>query len=144
MRTAVVSIALAGCYAGDYTTITTPFVGMRTSVGCIDVAIAMTDDQTAPGPIVSYQFGNHCLHQAMVDLASVRVMALTRDGARLELHAYDPRGEIKPMQLDAWTAGDERIAYDTPYPLEKVCVDLGRFDGDPAGVAQWKCLGGKQ
>ena len=144
MRAAVIGFVLAGCYAGDYTTITTPFVGTRTSVGCLDVAIAMTDDQTAPGPIVSYQFGNHCLHQAIVDLASVRVMALTRDGARLELHAYDPRGEIKPMQLDAWTAGDERIAYDTPYPLEKVCVDLGRFDGDLASAPAWTCMGGKQ
>jgi hypothetical protein len=138
------ALVLAGCYAGDYSTITTPFVGMRTSVGCIDVAVAMTDDQTAPGPIISYQFGNHCFHQAMIDLASVRVVAQTRDGARLELHPHDPRGEITAMQIDAWTAGDERIAYDTPDPLEKVCVDLGRFDGDPDGTAQWKCLGGKQ
>jgi hypothetical protein len=144
MRAAVISIVLAGCYAGDYTTITTPFVGTRANVGCIDVAVALTDDQTAPGPIVSYQFGNHCFHQAMIDLTSVRVVATTRDGLELELHANDPRGEIKPMQIDAWTAGDERIAYDTPHPLEKVCVDLGRFDGNRDAGPAWKCMGGKQ
>jgi hypothetical protein len=144
MRAAVISIVLAGCYAGDFSTATTPFVGTRANVGCIDVAVAMTEDQTAPGPIVSYQFGNHCFHQAMIDFTSVRVVATTRDGLELELHPNDPRGELKPMQIDAWTAGDERIAYDTPHPLEKICVDLGRFDGNRDAGPAWKCMGGKQ
>ena len=142
---AAIGFVLAGCYAGDYTTVTTPFVGTRANVGCIDVAVAMTEDQTAPGPIISYQFGNHCFHQAMIDFTQVRVVATTRDDAQqIELHANDPRGEIKPMQIDAWTAGDERIAYDTPHPLEKICVDLGRFDGNPDAVPAWTCMGGKQ
>jgi hypothetical protein len=138
---AVYAFALAGCYAGDYSTLTKPFVGTRASVGCIDVAVALTEDQTAPGPIVAYQFGNHCFHQAMIDFTAVSVVATTHDGTKLELQAHDPRGEIKPMQIDAWTAGDERIAYDTTGQVDQVCVDLGRFDGNRDAGPYWKCMG---
>jgi hypothetical protein len=140
MRAAVV-ITLAGCYAGDYATLTTPFIGTRADVGCLDVTVALTEDNVAPGPIVAYQFGNKCFHQTLVDFTSVRVVATTHEGKQVELRAEDPRGELKPMQLDAWTAGDERIAYNGATGIDHVCVDLGRFDGNPSAPPMWKCMG---
>jgi len=135
-------LALAGCYAGNYSTLTAPFVGSRVTVGCLDVAVALTDDETAPSPVVAYSFGNNCFHQTIVDLSAVRVFGVQADRTRVELAAYDPRRELRPMQLDALTAGSERIAYRSaaaPAPQE-VCVDLGRLDADAPPSEQWKCL----
>jgi hypothetical protein len=137
-----VLVLIAGCYAGHFATITGPFVGTRVSVGCLDVAIALTEDDLAPSPIISYELGNSCFHETMVDFSAVHVVATTADGRQLVLSPFDPRGELKPLQLDAWTAGDERIAYrsDDAFVPTTVCVDLGRLDANHPTDPQWRCL----
>jgi hypothetical protein len=127
---AAVVVLLAACYVpGDYSTLTTEFVGSRVQVGCIEIAVALTEDETAPPPIVSYQFGNGCLHQTQIDLSQIRVTGVTADHTTVELRAHDPRHELRSMRLDALTSGDERIAYDgAPSALQEVCVDFGRLD----------------
>lgn len=139
MRTAVL-LALAGCYVGNYQDLGRPFVGTRSSVGCLDVAVALTDDDLAHSPVVSYQFGNHCSAGTLVDLGAVHVVA---GDQRVALAPIDPRHEIQPMHLDAWSSGDERIAYapETGAAPTVVCVDLGRLDADHPGPPAWTCLG---
>ncbi len=141
MRFAVL-FALAGCYAGHFSTITGPFVGSRASVGCLDVAVTLTEDDVVHDAIISYEFGNRCFHETIVDLGSVHVVATTADGTQVALAALDPRNEIKPMQLDAWTAGDERIAYRSSDVVEptSLCVDLGRLDASQPTDPQWRCF----
>jgi hypothetical protein len=108
-----------------------PFVGTRASVGCLDVAVALTDDELARAPIVAYEFGNHCSHTTLVDFTAVRVT----DGRR-ELPPIDPRHELRPLHLDAWSSGDERIAYASS-TAGRVCVDLRRLDADHPGPPAW-------
>ena len=138
MRIAVL-FAVAGCYAGNYQNVTGEFVGTRSTIGCLDVAVTLTDDDLAPRPIIAYQFGNSCMHETIVDFTAVHVLAVNADGRRIALAPYDPRHELRPMQLDAWTSGDERIAYqstDLAAPPTTVCVDLGRIDARPANAAE--------
>jgi hypothetical protein len=143
MRLAVLLLAVAGCYLGHFQNVRSEFVGTRAQVGCLDVAVALTDDATAPPPIVAYEFGNRCSHQTIVDFSAVRVFATGADGARIELRPYDPKSELRPMQLDAFTSGDERIAYQSPWPSPPpvVCVDLSGLDHDHPTPATPTCLG---
>jgi hypothetical protein len=141
MRAAVL-FALASCYPGGYQTVTSPFIGARASVGCLDVAVALTEDDVAPPPIVAYQFGNHCFHQTIVDLSAVQVTVRTGDGGEIALAARDPRNEIVPMQLDAWSAGVERIAYAMPAGVaaRELCIDLGDLDANAPAPPLLRCV----
>ena len=141
MRVAVL-LALSGCYVGNYRNLGGDFIGKRTSVGCLDVAVALTDDGLAHAPIVAYQFGNRCTHRTLVDLAAVRVTGTVGDH-QVELARIDPRHEIAPMHLDAWSSGDERIAYEPAPGMSPgvVCVDLGKLDAGAPGPPVWTCLG---
>jgi hypothetical protein len=144
MRSAVpFALALTSCYAGNFQTLTSPFVGTHAQVGCLDVAVALTDDAKAPAPIVAYQFGNRCAHQTIVDFTAVHVFVTGAGGSHIELHPYDPKQEIRPMQLDAFTSGDERIAYNALWmsPPVGVCIDLGGLDRDQPTQVSPICLG---
>jgi hypothetical protein len=144
MRSAVPFVlALASCYAGNFQTLTSPFVGTRAQVGCLDVAVTLTDDALAPPPIIAYQFGNRCAHQTIVDFTAVHVFVTGADGGPIELHPYDPKNELEPMQLDAFTSGNERIAYRAPWevPPVSVCVDLSGLDHDHPTHVSPTCLG---
>lgn len=143
MRSAVPLLVLAGCYTGNFQNLASSFVGTRVQIGCLDVAISLTDDAIAPPPIVAYELGNRCGHQTIVDFSAVHVFATGADGARVELRAYDPKTELRPMQLDAYTSGDERIAYQSPWPSPPatVCVDLSGLDHDHPTPTKPTCLG---
>lgn len=142
MRQIAAVVALLGaCYLpGDYSTLSTHFVGSRVQVGCIEIAVALTDDETAPPPIVSYQFGNSCLHQTLIDLSRIRVTGMSADTV-IELTAHDPRHELRPMRIDALTAGDERIAYDgAASALQEICVDFGQLDPNTPMDNAMRCM----
>ncbi|MBE7448048.1 MAG: hypothetical protein HS111_03915 [Kofleriaceae bacterium] len=132
-----VLVGCAGYRAGSFAVAGEPFVGERTTLGCLDVAVDVHRDPVAAGPVVHYQFGNRCDRAATVDLGRVRVTGRTRDGAEVALVPFDPHGEIRALPLDAHRAGRERIEYRTRRDLGgdviSVCVAVGDLGaGSPA------------
>lgn len=139
MRAVLTATLLAACvYVPDsFHGPLAPFPGKRVSLGCIDLAVTLTDDARAVhGPVVEYSFGNRCGHAVVVDLASVHVI----DSAGTLLSAYDPRHEIKPLRLDALWSGSERIEY-RGTTTDTVCVDVGELDRSAPTAPNWVCLG---
>lgn len=112
------------------------FEGQRTTVGCLDLAIARR-----PGPagtVLVYEFGNRCDGSATVDLANTRVVARTLTGEQVTLAPYDPNSEIRALQIDGRGVGAEAIAYPANEPLTQVCVDaasVARVNGQ-----RWLCF----
>jgi hypothetical protein len=120
------------------------FPGKRVKLPCLDVTATLTDDDKATSPVVLYSFGNRCTHAAIVDLGAVRAIGRYPDGTGRELHAYDPRHELRPLPIDAWWRSDEEIMYvadaGTIAP-NVVCVDLGSAERVTAPAPHWVCLG---
>ncbi len=141
MRAAVPLVALAGCFYAphSYHGPMSAFSGKRVPLGCLDLAVTLTDDARAPGPIVEYSFGNSCLHAVTVDLSAVHAITYTDAGAVSEAHAYDPKHEIVPLRLDALWSGRERIAY-RGGAGDVICLDVGPIAQQPS---QWVCLGAR-
>src|SRR5512135_1508421 len=112
MRAAIL-VVLAGCFyaPNSYRGTLSDFTGKRVPLGCLDLAVGLTDDERAPGPVVEYSFGNSCLHAVTVDLSAVHAVVYTDAGAVSEAHAHDPKHELKPLRLDALWYGRERISY---------------------------------
>jgi hypothetical protein len=126
------SAATAACAtyrAGSFEASGEPFLGERTTAGCLDLAVDVARDAVATGPVVQYQFGNRCDHAATVDLGSVRVTGRTASGDEVTMVAYDPYHDIRPLPLDARAFGRERIEYRTSRDFSgdviAVCVALG-------------------
>ncbi len=140
---AVLCLLLGGCFyaPNSYHGAIAPFPGKRVALGCLDVAVTLTDDARAPGPIVEYSFGNRCLHGTLVDFSSVRAFAYSDTGVATELRAHDPSHELRPLGLDALWMGRERIAYDgAPAGDDVLCVDIGALAHE---ASQWVCLGAR-
>lgn len=136
-------IGLVGCgyHAGSFADWSGGFPGTRMTMGCIDLAVGQSYDVRAQGPIVSYGFGNRCHHAVPLDLATVRVRARDTSGVEHVMQAYDPRGEIRVLSLDALWAGHERIEYRGPDPrsLVSLCVDVGGVDPTVPRTEKWVC-----
>ncbi len=143
---AVLAIALSGCFyaPGSYHFAASPFPGKRVALRCLDIAVTMTDDDRADGPVVEYSFGNRCTHAATVDLGAVRAIGVDNDGNQTALHAFDPRHELRPLPLDPWFAASEEIMYQ-PEPGQPaprvVCVDVGAAEGVDMPATHWVCVG---
>jgi hypothetical protein len=140
---AVLCLLLGGCFyaPNSYHGALTSFAGKRVPLGCLDVAVTLTDDARAPGPIVQYSFGNRCTHETVVDLAAVRVVAYSDTGVATPVHPRDPKHELRPLGLDALWMGDERISYEgAPAGDDVLCIDVGSIAHEPA---QWVCLGAR-
>jgi hypothetical protein len=140
------SIALGGCLymPSSYSFESHPFVGKRVALTCLDVAVAMTDDNRATSPVVRYSFGNRCTHETTVDLGAVPAYGLATNGEHVAMHAYDPRHELRPLPIDGWWRGSESIMYTTvngePPPLA-VCVDVGAIEGPATQTHREVCVG---
>lgn len=121
-----------------------PFTGKRVKLPCLDVAVTLTDDARATSPVVQYNFGNRCAHDAIVDLGAVRAIGRYPDGTGHELHPYDPRHELRPLQIDGWWRSDEQIMYvaeaGTVAP-NVLCLDVGAAERVAAPQHHWVCLG---
>jgi hypothetical protein len=91
----------------------------------------------APG-MVSYQFGNRCAVPAVVDLARAG-RRRTIEGQEVALAPYDPKGEVRPLELDGRWTGKEVLAYPTDVALAQVCVDAASI-AHRVG-SQWVCFG---
>lgn len=115
----------------------TVFPKERATVGCLDLAVERREDKDG-WPVLAYRFGNRCDRPAMVDLRGAVVMGRMLDGKEIQLLPFDPKVEIKPMQIDARLAGGEVIAYSTMYELQQVCVDaatIAQVSGE-----RWMCF----
>lgn len=143
MRTAVLSVALAGCAyrPGTFATVGSTFPGQRTTVGCLDIAVERRTDLTW-GAVVGYSFANRCDRPAVVDLAHAVVVGRTVDGVEVDLAPYDPERELAALDLDGRTVGKEAIAYASEVALAEVCVDAASVAR--RGQAQWLCFGKKE
>ena len=135
-----IALAIAACAykPGSYRAPAREFVGQRTSVGCLDIAVDRRTDMGSSA-VLGYTFGNGCDHSAMIDLAWVNVIGRTAQGAEVTLVPYDPKGELKVVRLDARQAGAEAISYPAPESLAQVCVDVASLA--QTRPAQWLCFG---
>ncbi len=143
---AVVLVA-AGCqgYRPDsFSTMTGPFVGEARTVGCLDVAVASSDDPQADGPVARVTLGNRCDAGVVVDFGALRGSAVLLDGSTMHLRPFDPNGEIRPATLDARAVARETIEFALPpeMPADVVewCVDIGGLDAGTARAQQLVCF----
>lgn len=129
---------LAGCAykPGSFEFAGKRFAGMRTVVGCLDVAIDRRQDLVTPvvadgrqdvessaAAVLGYEFGNRCDKPELVDLALVDVVGRTADGNEHHLVPYDPGGEVRSLTIDGRFGGSEALAYQWNDQLVQVCVD---------------------
>jgi hypothetical protein len=135
-----IALAIAACAykPGSYQSPSREFVGQRTSVGCLDIAVDRRTDMGSSA-VLGYTFGNRCDHPAVIDLAWVNVIGRTATGAEITLVPYDPKGELKVVRLDGRQAGSEAIAYPAPEALGQLCVDVASLA--QTRPAQWLCFG---
>ncbi len=135
-----IALAIAACAykPGSYQHPSREFVGQRTSVGCLDIAVARRTDMGSSA-VLNYTFGNGCDQPATIDLAWVNVIGRTAAGAEVTLVPYDPKGELQVLRLDARQAGSEAISYPAPEALGQVCVDVASLA--QTRPAQWLCFG---
>src|SRR5687767_9430180 len=92
------------------------FVGQRTTVGCLDIAVDRRTDMGSAA-VLGYTFGNRCDRPTVIDLAWVNVVGRTATGAEVTLVPYDPNGELAVLRLDGRQAGSEAISYPAPESL---------------------------
>jgi hypothetical protein len=143
MRKVAVVLAFAAFAAcaykpGSYQHPAREFVGQRTSVGCLDVAVDRRTDMGSSA-VLGYTFGNRCDGPAVIDLAWVNVIGRTSTGAEIALVPYDPKGELKVLKLDGRSAGSEAISYPAAEPIGQLCVDVASLA--QTKPAQWLCFG---
>ena len=142
MRIGWAIVLVAGCYMGQFREVGGPFTGKRIATECLDLAVTQTDDPRATGPVIAYHFGNRCFHEIHVDLSSIRAIGRYRDGAH-PMVAFDPKRELRSLQLDAVSDGHEEIEYlaaDGSTPAA-ICVDVGRVEPSATPTAHWLCFG---
>lgn len=145
MRAVLLVLATGACAAcatyraGSFEASGEPFLGERTTAGCLDLAVDVARDAVATGPVVQYAFGNRCDRAATIDLASVRVTGRTASGEEVAMVPYDPYNEIRALPLDARAFGRERIEYRTSRDFSgdvvAVCVAIGSIGGASAPAA---------
>jgi hypothetical protein len=139
VRALAVIFVTAGCgyHPGSFAGPRGPFVGFAATVGCLDITVSREPDSDV-GPVLAFDFGNRCAQPIVVDFQHAHVEAVTGDGRRIPLGAYDPDGEIVPALLDARMPGHEAIAYTADDPVPQLCIDLATV-AHVAGT-QWRCL----
>jgi hypothetical protein len=140
----------AGSFAGDATS---AFAGARATVGCLDVSVAgrwsraSSTGQTATGQAVVVDFGNRCDRPVVVDFTTLRAFGRDAGGREHPLAIYDPRGEIRPLSLEARSAGREVLelrrqaaAGATAARVRSACVDVGRLTRHAGPAPRWLCV----
>jgi hypothetical protein len=132
---------LLGCayHPGSYSG-ARPFAGEHVQAGCLDVAIERRADLVGDhaGAVLGYAFGNRCDHPATVDLARVPIVGRTLDGREMNLVAYDPHHELRPLAIDGRMSGGEAISYPSTVPFGEVCVDAASIAHEQP--ARWVCF----
>ncbi|HEY5923140.1 MAG TPA: hypothetical protein VIV11_15785 [Kofleriaceae bacterium] len=120
----IAALVLAGCaYKPDsFRQGSASFRGFYISVDCLDLGIDHRKRDNRMD-VIAYEFGNRCDKPVVVDLAAARVYGRTADGEEVELYAFDPMSEIRPVRIDARAYGREAIEYPSSHTLDRVCID---------------------
>jgi hypothetical protein len=145
MRYVAIAVVASGCFAysrGSFVD-TAPFPGKRVMLGgCLDLSVAMVEDNLATGRVVQFSFGNGCWHPVTVDLASVRAYTTDGGGCQRWLTAYDPKHELVPLAIESVWSASERIEYaaDTHDAPTSICVDVGGVDASVPRTERWVCM----
>ncbi len=144
-----------GSFAGEASG---AFAGARATVGCLDVSVAgrwsqarssgqTASGQTATGQTVVVDFGNRCDRSVIVDFTALRAFGRDAGGREHPLAIYDPRREIRPLSLEARSAGREVLELRrqattgaTTARVRSACVDVGRLTRDAAPAPRWLCI----
>jgi hypothetical protein len=136
----VSAVALGGCaYQPDsFSHARPPYEGVRVSVECLDMAIARRKEPTPESNVLEYRFGNRCDEPAVVDLAVAKLYGTTTDGVPIDLYAFDPFHELKPLRIDARAVGREAIDYPSSATLDHMCIDVASIAH--AYPARWICF----
>ncbi len=123
--------------------------GARATVGCLDVAVAGRWSRAgAIGQAVVIDFGNRCDRAVVVNFTTLRAFGRDAGGREQPLAVYDPRREIRPLSLEARSAGREVLELRRAAPagataarVRSACVDVGRLAGDAGATApRWLCV----
>jgi transglutaminase-like putative cysteine protease len=144
MRAVLLAVAAAGCMSygeGSFHDGRDPFVGRRVALECVDIAVAPTQDASAQGLVLAFTFGNHCTSSISIDFSKVAAVGRYADGTR-ELHAYDPKHELRALRIDAGNVAREEISYlaDDGSTPAATCVDVDSIESEHA-PAHWLCFG---
>src|SRR5262245_5793214 len=96
MRTLTLAL-MAGCVykPGSFSSTTVAFLGQRTTVRCLDIAIDRRDDLPSGAAVIDYRFGNRCDGPVAIDLGRVPVVGRTAAGDEVSLTPFDPTLEIR-------------------------------------------------
>ncbi len=137
------AVAATGCgyRAGSFADSTSTFPGTHLALGCIDLAVALSSDPVATGPVIGYAFGNRCRREITLDLASIRAVARDPSGGDRQLTAFDPDHEIKPLSLPPAMTGREAIEYRGVDKVSVICVDVSGADRSAPHTERWVCVG---
>jgi hypothetical protein len=118
------------------------FGSARATVGCLDVAIAGRWGRSGSiGQVIEFDFGNRCDRPVTVDFTALHAFGVDERGQGHALAIHDPRGEVRPLGLEARTVGREvlelrRRAAVTR--LRSACVDVARIVAGAAPL--WICV----
>lgn len=145
-RRATLHGVLLGCltvgacayHADSFSYSSEPFRGIYVTVECLDLAIEKRATPDNSNSVVAYEFGNRCDEPTLVDLASARLVGHTVGGGTIDLVAYDPDREIRPLQLDARAVGREAIAYSSDLEIQGICVDAASIAH--TSPPRWLCF----
>jgi hypothetical protein len=155
---AVCAGAAVGCgyRPGSFRAAGAGFAGERATVGCLDVAVAgRWGGGAAPvRQAVEIDFANRCDEPVVVDFRGLRAVGRDDLGREVPLVVGDPRGEIRPLDLEARTAGREVLEL-TPAQarpagsgagppasaarVTSACVDVAGLTGG-AAAPRWLCV----
>jgi hypothetical protein len=140
MRSAWLLATLAGCAyrASSFDAWGHEFRGVRTSVGCLDLAIEWRAEPVAES-VLDYDFGNRCDRPVVVDLLTPTVVGKTA-GDDVAMVPYDPLHELLPLPLDGRSLGTEAIEYRTTAATDvhAICVDAAAVASSASPA--WLCV----
>jgi hypothetical protein len=148
----LVMVALAVCACGyqpgSFAGNSASGASARATVGCLDVSVAGRWSRVgATGQTVVIDFGNRCDRAVVVDFTTLRASGRDAGGQEHRLAVYDPRREIRPLSLEARTAGREVLELRRPVSagataahVRSACVDVGRLTPDAAPAPRWLCV----
>ena len=136
-----IPVASACAYApGSFSGPQSSFPGTRTTVGCLDVAVAVVSSTQQQGSVIQYTVGNRCDRVATVDFSAVHARSAAGASLGPRMAPFDPRAELRPLRMEARTVITEAIEYRhvTPGIGDGVCIDVAQLDG-PARGERWLC-----
>lgn len=88
-----------------------------------------------PLPMLVVRVGNRCVRPAAFDLTKARVVAHGVDGSARRLELVDPRSEIVPLHVEAYSHGREKVRLaGAAGGVSRICVHVEGIAPDAPGA----------